>query len=145
VGVGIRFILDKSKNNRWFNLLAPNCTKCGQPMSFDQEEKLWYCFRDNLFFLDGKAASKPSNLRKRNWGRMLLAALLCMIPSSNPFFFLSAYDKSRLTELNCPRCKRPATELADKTLRWKNKRFDTILEYRCQGCGAVWQRLEQRQ
>jgi len=122
-----------------FDLLTPNCNKCGQPMRFDEEEQLWYCFRDNVLFIHDAAAGKASHKRKRNWGRILVAGLLCTIPFSNPSFFLSAYDQSRSVELNCPRCKSHATEVANRTLRWKNKRFDTILEYRCLGCGAVWQ------
>jgi hypothetical protein len=113
-------------------------------MSYDEEEQLWYCFRDNVLFIEDEAAGKASHKRKRNWGRILVAALLCTIPLSNPLFFLSAYDQSRLTELNCPRCKSSATEMANRTLHWKNNRFDIILEYRCLGCGAVWQRLEER-
>jgi hypothetical protein len=111
-------------------------------MLLDEEEHRWYCFRDNVVLIE--TASKPAQKSKRNWHRMLAAALLCIIPFSNPLFFLSAYDHSRLSELNCPRCKSPATEVASRTLRWKNKRFDTILEYRCLGCGTVWQRWGER-
>jgi hypothetical protein len=113
-------------------------------MLLDEEEQRWHCFRDNVVFIDSKTAGKPSQKHKRNWGRILVAALICAIPFSNPLFFLSLYEQSRLTELNCPRCSSPATEVADRTLRWKNKRFDTILEYRCRDCGAVWQRWGER-
>jgi hypothetical protein len=91
-----------------------------------------------------ETSSKPAQKPKRNWRRILAAAFLCAIPFSNPLFFLTAYDQSQLSELQCPRCKRSATELAGRTLRYKNKRFDIILEYRCLSCGAVWQRWEQR-
>jgi hypothetical protein len=110
-------------------------------MLLNEQEKRWYCFKDNVVLIDVQAATKPSQKHKRNWGRTLLTALFCAIPLSNQLAFLFAYNqRARSTELNCPHCKSPAIEEADKTLRWKNKGFDTIFEYRCLGCGTVWQR-----
>jgi hypothetical protein len=121
------------------NLPVPSCTICGRPMSFDDKGQVWSCFADNVKLTSDEVAGKPLGKRKRNLGRTLLAVLLCAIPGTNPFFFMSAYDRL-LRKLNCPNCKSSATEVASRTLRWKNRRFDTILEYRCQSCGALWKR-----
>ena len=143
VAPGIRFIPHKLKKSTLSYLLIPNCQKCGQPMSFDQEEKRWYCFTDNLPFIKNEQASKSSPKPKPDWGR-ILATLLCILPSSNPSFFLSAYDRQRLKGLNCSHCKSIDTEVVNRTLRLRNRRFDTIFEYRCLSCGAAWQRRWER-
>ena len=144
IWTGIRFIRDKSKDSTLSDLLIPNCKKCGQPMSFDEEEQRWYCFTDNLPFINNQLAGKSSRKPKRDWRRILVAALFCAIPCCNPAFFLSAYDRSRLKGSNCPHCERTGTEV-NRTLRLRNNRFDTILEYHCLGCGAEWQRREKRE
>ena len=140
----IRFIPDNSKDKRPFDLPIPKCDKCGQPMLLDEEEQRWYCFRDKVVLIGNETTIKPGQKRRRNWGRILMAALFCAIPFSNPSFFLSLYDQLRSRKLICPRCKSSANEVANRTLRLKNKRFDTVLEFRCLDCGAVWQRWGER-
>jgi hypothetical protein len=46
--------------------------------------------------------------------------------------------------MNCPKCKGP-TDLLGRTLRWKNDDTpDLILDYRCDHCGRMRQRVGER-
>jgi hypothetical protein len=38
--------------------------------------------------------------------------------------------------MNCPRCH-GATELVGRSLRWRNERFDLMLDYHCVQCGTM--------
>jgi hypothetical protein len=133
---------EREPDSRLSDMRIPNCAICGRPMFFDEREQRWSCFADNVNLTYDEAAGKFSRKPKRNWRRILAAALLCAIPFTNPYFFMSAYDRRRLRKLNCPNCRSSATEVANRTLRLKNKHFETILECRCRSCGAVWKRSE---
>ena len=136
----IKLILDNSEENRLFDLLIPNCQKCGHPMSFDEEEKQWYCVTDNLHFSRAKSGSKPSDKVKRDWRRIFVTTLLCAVPFSNPIFLLSVYDRSRSKASNCPDCESNRTEVVDRTLDLKKNELHIVLEYHCRDCGSAWRR-----
>lgn len=120
---------------------TPNCTICGRPMSFDERKQQWFCSTDDANLTHDQADNFPRK-PKRNWRRILATALICTLPCTNPYFFISAYDRRHLRKSRCPSCKSSATEVANRTLRLRNKSLETILECRCQTCGAQWKKTD---